>query len=111
MKRLIIALVLCSLPSMAFAVDYGTEFTSTAGKIDAQVNSTDSFTTIHTLSNNVTAVINWDPTTYSCWTKHTKGTKYYGAVTDRTKVYWIEPAEAPSIDTSDSDTFDSWTSM
>ena len=117
MKKIIIALVFCALPSMAFAApgtatNYGTTFVSDPGaKIDAQILSADSYTTIHTLSNNVTASIIWDPTAYSCWTKHSKGTKYYGVVTDRTKVYWIEPATFSDPGTSASDNFDSWTSM
>jgi hypothetical protein len=113
MKRLIIALILCAMPSLAFAadVDFGTKYSATAISIGAKINSTDSVTTIHTLSNNVTATINWDPTAFMCWTKHTSGTKYYGVVTGRTKIYWIEPATFTEPTASTSDTFDTWTSM
>lgn len=117
MKRIIFALLLCAVPSLALAVDAPGTYTSAAGAtISGQVSSTSTALKIHTLSNNVVANIIWSTTAYLTWTHHNSGTKYFGAVTDRTKLYWVEkPATGTNAfvapTTSASNEFDSWTSF
>jgi hypothetical protein len=116
MKKIIITLLICAMPSLAFAVDAPGTYTSTAGAtITGQIDSSSTALRIHTLSNNVVANIIWSTTQYLMWTHHNNGTKYYGAVTDRTKLYWIERAVADftAPTTSASDTFETagWASF